>query len=377
LTSPVSNAGTAMPAIAMQGHAPKIENSPQAETSALHLLEIPEEAGPQRDDRWLDSGNDDLLQDTERNLTAIRTVNVQITTKSSNKVPSLCRSATPPALNRPALRKLDANAKLLMRPLPPESTSLSQQPSHSTEASPCSLHYRTQAGKQILASTTSDGISRRSGLPGGAQLTVPEPDSASKKIATVSSAVSATSAEWVNIDDISDSDIPATPSPPRRRATSTPPTVQALDLEAIKSPSLKAKLPVSASASTTIRSNDENWPYLMAGLFPRITATIRSTPPSTDLATPTWHEKILLYDPIVLEDLTAWLNEQGLRLEVKRMKPKVKIRGRKKKDAFPELPEYETVEEELKPWMVQRWCEDRSICCLWREGLNGARRNRY
>ncbi len=95
------------------------------------------------------------------------------------------------------------------------------------------------------------------------------------------------------------------------------------------------------------------------------------------MTNPSWHEKILLYDPIVLEDLTAWLNQQGLRFEIERLKPKTKTRGRKKKDAPPEVDEWEVIKYELKAWMVQKWCEDNSICCLWKEGLRGGVKARY
>lgn len=117
-----------------------------------------------------------------------------------------------------------------------------------------------------------------------------------------------------------------------------------------------------------MKATDAVWPTVQASIFPRIAETIKAAPLGKDIKTPSWHEKILLYDPIVLEDLTAWLNEQGLRTEVERLKVKTKTRGRKKKDAPPEVDEWETIRDELKPWMVQKWCEDNSICCLWKEG---------
>lgn len=81
----------------------------------------------------------------------------------------------------------------------------------------------------------------------------------------------------------------------------------------------------------------------------------------------------------MLEDFTAWLNEQGLKVEVKRLKPKAKKRGRKKKDAGPEeeAVEWEVQRETLQAWMVQKWCEEKSVCCLWKEGLRGGVRTRY
>ena len=60
---------------------------------------------------------------------------------------------------------------------------------------------------------------------------------------------------------------------------------------------------------------------------------------------PTWYEKILQYDPIILEDLTLWLNTRGLR----------------------------TVHEddEVSAIQVRTWCETNGICCLWRGGWRG------
>ena len=135
----------------------------------------------------------------------------------------------------------------------------------------------------------------------------------------------------MNIDEISDSDSPTTPSPPRRRAGSSPPAIVPLDVAVSGSPSLSLKAP--AAAASTLKANDPSFASIQGELFAKITAIVKSTPPSTDMQNPTWHEKILLYDPIVLEDLTAWLNEQGLRIDARRLKTKAKTKGRKKKDA--------------------------------------------
>jgi hypothetical protein len=188
--------------------------------------------------------------------------------------------------------------------------------------------------------------------------------------------------EWTHIDDISDSDSPATPSPKRRRASSSPAFVRPLDFEFPEQPEPQPAIAKATNPSTAaVKPTDAVWPAMQTALFPQITKTITSAPPSgrdTDLtAAPTWHEKILLYDPIVLEDLTAWLNAQGVRTELERLKPKVKTRGRKKKDAPPEVDEWEVVRDEVKAWMVQKWCEENSVCCLWREGLRGGVKGRY
>ncbi|KAA8574702.1 hypothetical protein EYC84_003952 [Monilinia fructicola] len=86
-------------------------------------------------------------------------------------------------------------------------------------------------------------------------------------------------------------------------------------------------------------------------LFSHISTAITSAPPSQDPSSPSWHEKILLYDPIVLEDLTSWLNTGAL--------------GKVGWD------------EEVVPKEVKKWCESKSICCLWRETHGGGARSRY
>jgi len=74
--------------------------------------------------------------------------------------------------------------------------------------------------------------------------------------------------------------------------------------------------------------------------------TLYKAPPSTNhQKEPTWHEKILLYDPIVLEDLATWLNTVGLA----------------------EIGE----DREVSALEVREWCEKRGVCCLWRGGWRG------
>ena len=87
-----------------------------------------------------------------------------------------------------------------------------------------------------------------------------------------------------------------------------------------------------------------------AGLFKRIASAVTSAPRTTDPQKPSWYEKILMYDPIVLEDLTAWLNSGQL--------TRVGYDG------------------EVKPADVKKWCESESICCLWRVNLRGKERKR-
>lgn len=82
-----------------------------------------------------------------------------------------------------------------------------------------------------------------------------------------------------------------------------------------------------------------------------ITKAVQSAPRTTDPKNPSWHEKILLYDPIVLEDFTTWLNCGQL--------TRVGFDG------------------EVSTMEVKQWCESKSICCLWKVNLRGKERKRY
>jgi hypothetical protein len=88
-----------------------------------------------------------------------------------------------------------------------------------------------------------------------------------------------------------------------------------------------------------------------AALFSFITKAVTTAPRSTNPLNPSWHEKMLMYDPIVLEDLSAWLNSGQL--------------DRVGYDA------------EVAPGDVKKWCESKSVCCLWRVNLHGKERKRF
>jgi hypothetical protein len=137
-------------------------------------------------------------------------------------------------------------------------------------------------------------------------------------------------------ENISDSDINMTPSPPRRH------------LSQIRT----SPLPLQTSSATLVEVSPELSPESsQLQLHKYIMRAVRNVLPSTDPKTPTWHEKILLYDPIILEDLTIWLNTGALE--------KVGWDG------------------EVDPKEVKKWCESKSICCLWKENLRGGVRSRY
>jgi hypothetical protein len=90
-------------------------------------------------------------------------------------------------------------------------------------------------------------------------------------------------------EEIEDSDAPSTPSPPRRQSSKV----------------ATAPLPLQLTHHDDASLSPDSLQKL---LFTHISRALKSQPPSKNSTLPNWHEKILLYDPIVLEDLTVWLN---------------------------------------------------------------------
>ncbi|KAL7620752.1 5'-flap endonuclease [Parahypoxylon ruwenzoriense] len=111
-------------------------------------------------------------------------------------------------------------------------------------------------------------------------------------------------------------------------------------------PPVDLSLSEDADMSLTLSPTDQQ-----SDLFRYITKAVTSAPRSQDPTRPSWHEKMLLYDPIVLEDLAAWLNGGEL--------SRVAYDG------------------EVSPGDVKRWCESKSVICLWRQNLRGKERKRY
>lgn len=136
-------------------------------------------------------------------------------------------------------------------------------------------------------------------------------------------------------EEIDDSDTQITPSPPRRKPTQ----------------SGKPPLPLDLSVDDAEEGNQLSSSQQQAELFTHITRAVKSAPRAINSKDPSWHEKILLYDPIILEDLAVWLNTGNL--------------GRVGWDG------------EVAPTEVKKWCESKSICCLWKENLRGGNRSRY
>jgi hypothetical protein len=72
-----------------------------------------------------------------------------------------------------------------------------------------------------------------------------------------------------------------------------------------------------------------------------ITRAVRAQPRNGHSSSrPSWHEKMLMYDPIYVEDFTAWLNTEGLNLVHE--------------------------DREVGAGLVRRWCESNGICCCYK-----------
>lgn len=170
------------------------------------------------------------------------------------------------------------------------------------------------------------------------------------------------SSSFIDIDEIQDSEDELTPSPSRVQkrytdifsnlsssagehsleiVTKTTPQRSSKPKPSPTKPAPMRKTPTCASPSKK-KQQSSNLP----GISAQITQAVRGQsrlPRSSSTSSrshPTWHEKILMYDPIILEDFTAWLNVEGLGL-------------------VGEDREVSTID-------VREWCEGKGICCCWK-----------
>lgn len=341
---------------------------------------------PPSDDSWMllkSDGSVDQIGEVVAEPSQVRSGDP----KASLAQPTHLVRPPPPMRSRIALGTLDRNKSISLLSSPDKLIGQVQRCSFATSARICAPASPPAAGKprgrppkERPASSAEPASPKRRGRPRNAPAEVSCVEGRPTLRATMSLPQTPHPPQWTCIDEISDSDVPGTPSPPRRRAASSSPKVPTLTLAPPPSP---PKAQARASTSSVAKAADPRWASIKEVLFPRITRLVRSTAPSVEPNAPTWHEKILLYDPIVLEDLTAWLTDSGLRYEVRRPKPKPRAKRKSKKignDApivDVEQDEFENVEHTVSPWMVQKWCEEKSICCLWKEGLRGGVRTRY
>jgi hypothetical protein len=148
------------------------------------------------------------------------------------------------------------------------------------------------------------------------------------------------------------------PTTPKKKATVKAPVLEIPDSDSemlVSSPESVFSSPSSLDISVTTADDTQLSLALSptekeAELFRYITLAVTTAPRSKDPQNPSWHEKMLMYESIILEDLAAWLNTGQL--------SKVGC------------------DTEVSPVEVKKWCESKSICCLWRQRMNGLDRKR-
>ncbi|KAK4863636.1 hypothetical protein LT330_002414 [Penicillium expansum] len=183
--------------------------------------------------------------------------------------------------------------------------------------------------------------------------------------------ITGTSSSFIDVEEIQDSEEEIIPSPSQvqkhytdiysksktgsrvqhhsldiltKRPTSSPTKPKVVSKMSVKRPSSSA----STKATQTAESCKE---ISLAEISAKITQAVRAQPRLSPLSSsrgsrsrPTWHEKILMYDPIVLEDFTAWLNIEGLGLVGE--------------------------DREVGTASVREWCESKGICCCWKKNAS-------
>jgi hypothetical protein len=188
---------------------------------------------------------------------------------------------------------------------------------------------------------------------------------------------------FAEVEEILDSedDTALSPTPPRLRKLEDSPPLQFTTKSA--RPTAKDDLvPVFRVPEPHLQ-----FAKVKSALFTRITSLVRSLPPSTSPGKPSWHEKILMYDPIVLEDFTAFLNmhstihtyRKATQKQVKMWNKHLKIKGEEKIEVEDSDGMVLATEKEAEIWMVRGWCEEMSVCCVVREGKGrgGVRKGLY
>ncbi|KAH7092589.1 structure-specific endonuclease subunit SLX4 [Paraphoma chrysanthemicola] len=200
------------------------------------------------------------------------------------------------------------------------------------------------------------------------------------------------SGRFFDIDEILDSEDEAreafSPTPPRVRRLADSEPLPLFSTSPTRAKTRKSKNCVDSSVVRVdrIASAHLEWVNFKSIVFAAITAHIRSLPPTTDPKKPSWHEKILMYDPIVLEEFTVYLNvstvirtwKRATKVQIKAWNKEMKALGEPALDI--EGPnEVLAVEKELEAWQVQAWCESMSVCCIWGEGRGkgGVRKGFY
>ncbi|KAH9860952.1 hypothetical protein IAQ61_010688 [Plenodomus lingam] len=193
---------------------------------------------------------------------------------------------------------------------------------------------------------------------------------------------------FIDIEEILDSEdealSPFSPTPPRvHRLADLPP----LPLTSPSNPSKSSTPDPTIPRIHRIPATHLEWSAIKPTIFTALTSHIRSLPPTRDPHNPSWHEKILMFDPIVIEDFTAYVNantqvrvfRRATQKQVKAWNAELKrcggagvldVRDKAEDEVY-------AVEKELEGFMVKAWCEGLSVCCVNRIKGNGRKRKGF
>ncbi|CRG90196.1 Structure-specific endonuclease subunit slx4 [Talaromyces islandicus] len=143
----------------------------------------------------------------------------------------------------------------------------------------------------------------------------------------------------ISVEEIADSEEEPEPISTRIQTQSKTATASKTGLNFGTRPTSRSK------ANSIYLPPTENASSESLELYGQITKAIRSQPRreqpgSTQGPSLTWHEKILLYDPVLVEDLATWLNTEGLGL----------------------IGDH----REVGAGFVRKWCESKGVCCTYR-----------
>lgn len=150
---------------------------------------------------------------------------------------------------------------------------------------------------------------------------------------------------FIDVEEIEDSEDEVIPSPHRLQSRYTTDTAESKKQQSLPI----SPVPTSPSKAHTVSSTQNNKveptpPELSTQITAAVRAQTRTPGHNGRLS---WHEKILMYDPLILEDFTAWLNTEGLALVHE--------------------------DREVGAGFVRTWCESKGICCCYRRIGSGGR----
>ncbi|KAF2006411.1 hypothetical protein P154DRAFT_559470 [Amniculicola lignicola CBS 123094] len=264
------------------------------------------------------------------------------------------------------------------------------------------------------ASTSAGSpINKKRGRPPKSQPAIPvprplkSPSKVKNKIDNAPPRTPTKPSRFADVEEILDSedDEALSPTPPRTARLQDSPPLPLVSSMPSLIPKAKSRLTDKTTATDgdlvhvyQVPTSQLLWAGIKDEIFKNIAQHIKSLEPTTDPQHPSWHEKILMYDPIVLEDFTTYLNTHTSirtyrRATMKQVKAWNKAQKAKGEDVLPVIVDevdggegeddmgkiVHAVTKELETYMVQAWCQEMSICCIsvQNKGKGSARKGLY